>query len=268
MQIFFNSSMPRSGSTLLQNILGNNPDIYSTPTSGLIDLIKAAQQSYSTSPNIKAQDELQMKKAFLTFCQYGLHGFFKGLTDRKYIMEKSRGWMLNYPFLECFYPSPKIVCMVRDLREVIGSMENNFQKNRHKFDIAFDKMGIYSIDGRADRYLKSKPVGMMLNNIKMAFQKKYASKILFVKFEALCESPDETMAEIYQFLGIPYFHHDFSNIKQVTFEDDKWHGIYGDHKIKSKITPLIPKSKELLGKEVCDTIYRDYLWYFKAFNYK
>jgi glutaredoxin-like YruB-family protein len=31
-QIFFNASMPRAGSTLIQNILMQNPEIYSTPT--------------------------------------------------------------------------------------------------------------------------------------------------------------------------------------------------------------------------------------------
>lgn len=68
--------MPRSGSTLLQNILGNNPDIYATPTSGLIELLKEARKIYSSSPQFKAQDENQMKSAFLMFCRYGIEGYF------------------------------------------------------------------------------------------------------------------------------------------------------------------------------------------------
>lgn len=268
MQIFFNSSMPRSGSTLLQNILGNNPDIYATPTSGLIDLIKASQQAYSTSPQILAQNELEMKSAFLKYCQYALHGYFKGLTDRKYAIDKSRGWMLNYEFLNCFYPKPKIVCMVRDLREIIGSMENAFQKNRHKYDIGFDKKGLFSLEDRVNRYLSTKPIGVMLNNIKTAFNRNYAKNVLFVKFEALCESPEEVINEIHNFLGIPQYNYDFENIIQVTHEDDKWHGIYANHNISSKVTPLKPKSKELLGDEICHNIHSKYLWYFKAFNYQ
>ena len=62
MKIFFNSSMPRSGSTLLQNILGNNPDIYATPTSGLLEMLNASKRIYTSSNNFKAQDELEMKK--------------------------------------------------------------------------------------------------------------------------------------------------------------------------------------------------------------
>ena len=65
-QIFFQSSLPRSGSTLLQNILGQNTDFYVTPTSGLLELVYAARNNYSTSPEFKAQDAELMKKGFLS----------------------------------------------------------------------------------------------------------------------------------------------------------------------------------------------------------
>ena len=65
MKIFFNSSMPRSGSTLLQNILGNNPQIHATPTSAVLEMLNASKKVYTNSAISKAQDEEQMKKSFL-----------------------------------------------------------------------------------------------------------------------------------------------------------------------------------------------------------
>ena len=38
-KLFFQSSLPRAGITLLQNILAQNPSIYATPTSGVLELI-------------------------------------------------------------------------------------------------------------------------------------------------------------------------------------------------------------------------------------
>ena len=38
-KLFFQSSLPRAGSTLLHNIVGQNPDFFVTPTSGLVDLM-------------------------------------------------------------------------------------------------------------------------------------------------------------------------------------------------------------------------------------
>ena len=61
-KLFFQSSLPRSGSTLLQNLLAQNPDIYATPTSGVLELIFGARANYTTSPEFIAQDAELMKK--------------------------------------------------------------------------------------------------------------------------------------------------------------------------------------------------------------
>ena len=55
-KIFFQSSLPRAGSTLLQNILGQNPDFYVTPTSGVLELLYSARQNYTNDNAFKAQD--------------------------------------------------------------------------------------------------------------------------------------------------------------------------------------------------------------------
>ena len=60
-KLFFQSSLPRAGSTLLQNIMGQNPDFYVTPTSGVLELVYAARSNYSDSPEFKAQDADTMK---------------------------------------------------------------------------------------------------------------------------------------------------------------------------------------------------------------
>ena len=102
-QIFFQSSLPRAGSTLLQNILGQNPDFYATPTSGVLELLFAARQNYTNDIGFKAQDPDLMKKGWLNFCRQGIEGFFNGITNKKYIVDKSRGWGINYNFLNSFY---------------------------------------------------------------------------------------------------------------------------------------------------------------------
>ena len=46
--IFFQSSLPRSGSTLFQNIVAQRPDFYATPTDGTLELLYAARQNLKT----------------------------------------------------------------------------------------------------------------------------------------------------------------------------------------------------------------------------
>ena len=71
-KLFFQSSLPRAGSTMLQNILAQNPDVYATPTSGVLELIYGARANYSSSPEFKAQDTELMKQGYLSFCKNGV----------------------------------------------------------------------------------------------------------------------------------------------------------------------------------------------------
>ena len=272
MKIFFNSSMPRSGSTLLQNILGNNPNIYSTPTSGVCDMLIASKRVYTESPVFKAQDTEEMKKAFLTYCRYGIEGYFAGITDRKYVVDKSRAWAINAAFLDGFYPEPKIICMVRDLCDIVASMEKNFRRFPDKWDVSQDNANPkgLSVEQRVGIWLDSKtpPVGITLIQLKDAIHRGFAKHIHFVKFEDLNSNPDDEMRKVYEFLEVPYYKHDFNNIQQVTHEDDKFHGRYGDHKIKPVVKPVPSFAIELLGKFTCEKIYENNKWYFEYFNYK
>jgi hypothetical protein len=93
------------------------------------------------------------------------------------------------------------------------------------------------------------------------------AKMHFVRFEDLCLYPDTTILQIYQYLEIPYYKHDFDNIEQVTKEDDEIYGAFGDHVIRKKLEPVRSKAKELLGKDVTDWIYTNYEWFFKQFRY-
>jgi len=108
---------------------------------------------------VKAQDTEVMKTAFLNYCRFGLEGFFNGITDKDYVIDKSRLWGINREFVNSFYPNPKIVCMVRDLRDILASMENNYRKNPHL--VKENASENYNILIRVSDWLmnSSKPVG-------------------------------------------------------------------------------------------------------------
>jgi sulfotransferase len=268
-KIFFQSSLPRSGSTIFQNLLAQNPDIYATPTSGLLELWYGARANYTTSPEFIAQDSELMKKAFLSFCKEGTFGYFNAITDKKYVMDKSRGHGIHYDFINSFYPNPKIICMVRDLRDVFASMENNFRKHPEKQSDILDwaKGQGTTVPKRVDIWAAGQPVGLAIERLSEIFRMGIDSKMLFVKFEDLCLYPDTEMTRIYQYLDIPFYKHDFDNIQQVTKEDDEVYGTFGDHVIRTKLEPVPSKAKQLLGKDVTAWIFENYKWFFEQFRY-
>ena len=128
-QIFFNSSLPRSGSTLFSNIVGQDKRFYVTPTSGLCELIYSSREIFTKTNEFKAQDSKEMDAAFKSFCLKGMNGFFEPLTNKNYILDKSRGWSFNFGFIREFYNDPKMIVMVRDPIDIICSMEKKFRNS-------------------------------------------------------------------------------------------------------------------------------------------
>jgi sulfotransferase len=272
-QVFFQSSMPRSGSTLLQNILGQNPDFYVTPTSGVLELVFGARFNFNNSLEFQAQDSELMAKGFKNFCYQGVMGFYNGITDKKYVIDKSRGWGVYRPFLNGFYENPKIVCVVRDLRSVISSYEKIYRKNQifNPDKIRDDSTAKgTTLPKRVDEWVHpSSTIGMALERITEMMFQKYDDKILFVRYEDLCLNPDSVMKRVYDYFELPNFNHNFDNISQVTKEDDDVYGLSKDlHNIRPILELKKPDFIDVLGSNVSDWIYDNFRWYFDKFNYK
>lgn len=271
-QIFFQSSMPRSGSTLFQNIIAQNPDFYATPTDGTLELLYAARQNYTDSPEFRAQDSELMLKGFAGFCRDGLLGFYQNITDKPYVMCKSRGWGIHRDFLHSFYPNPKIIVLVRDLRDILASMEKKFRGNPTKADNVLDwsRMQGTTTPKRVDQWLSTPPVGLAFERLSEMARQGIDRHCLFIKYEDLVMHPQTTMTMLYEYLGVKHFKHDFDNVEQVTKEDDEVYGIYGDHVIRHRIEWRKSDAEKVLGRDVCKWIKDNpaFEWYNSKFGYR
>jgi hypothetical protein len=93
--------------------------------------------------------------------------------------------------------------------------------------------------------------------------------MLVVKAEDFTANPQKTMKAVYEFLGEPYYEMDYTNVQQMTVENDRISdfGVYGDHIIKSNIQPLKNDFVEILGSNVSNQIKNAYSWFYDAFKY-
>jgi sulfotransferase len=267
--LFYQSSLPRAGSTLLQNIMGQNPLFYVTPTSGLVDLIMGTKLGYEGNKESKAGDLDMWKKGFHAFCREGVKGYIQNLTDKPYIIDKSRAWGPYYSLLNRINPNPKILFMVRDLRAIFASMEKKFRNNPEVDSQMIDNTLLKNITTiqRIKTWANNHPVGYALEKLNQSFLDKTAHNFLFIRYEDLCTQPEQQLRVIYGYLGIEYYQHNFEHIPQITVEDDTVHGIYGDHIIRNTLEMLPNDYEEILGKHNCDWIYNEYKAYFDTFNY-
>ena len=270
MKIFYNSSLPRAGSSLIQNILAQNPDFHVTPTDGLLELIYSARSNYTSSPEFKAQDADLMKSAFLNFCKKGMEGYCEALTDKPFIVNKSRGWGVHYNLLNQIQPNPKIICMVRDARDIFASLEKKFRDNQHLADnmVDWSIMKGTNTPKRIDIWSQGVPVGMAFERLKQIIDEGIDKNICFVRYEDLLNHPDRELSRIYKYFEIENFKHDFENIKQITVEDDDVYGIYGDHKIQTSLQPLKHSYPKTFTNEVNRWIFDNYKWFNDYFSYR
>lgn len=262
-KIFYQSSMPRAGSTVFQQIVGQNPDFYVTPTSGLISMVNASQNAYNMSPEFKAVDRDITSRPFLDFIKGGMNAYCSSITDKPYILDKSRGWGIKFNFLNnVFGEEPKIVCVVRDLRDIISDMERKYQMAMVKPESGTTQYK------RTVNWLNNVPVGPALDWTLDIIQTGIKNNILFIRYEDLLMEPDAQMKKFYEYIGLPYFQHDFNNIKQITHENDEIHGIFGDHKIiEGKLAKYESQFQKNLAPESIKYIEDNYAWYFDFFNY-
>tara|TARA_S200002703_G_scaffold153444_2_gene155045 strand:+ start:3760 stop:4599 length:840 start_codon:yes stop_codon:yes gene_type:complete len=268
--VFYQSSLPRAGSTLLQNLIGQNPLFHVTPTSGMIDMMLGARIGYNGNHESKAGDLKQWKEGFYAFCREGFKGYTSALTDKPYILDKNRAWGSYYPLLSEIIPNPKIIFMVRDLRAVFASMEKKFRANP---DVDGGEINNITLQGitthqRVEQWAVGHPVGYAVNKLNQSFLDKSAQNFFFIRYEDLCNNPEPVIKGVYKFLELDYFEHNFQNIPQITVEDDTVHGIYGDHTIRNTLGMLPDDSKEILGDFTYKWIYDNFRWFFDVFKYE
>jgi sulfotransferase len=270
-RIFYQSSLPRSGSTLLQNIVAQNPAFHVTPTSGLLELVFGARLNYSNNPEFKAQDAALMRKAFLAFSRAGMEAYARELTDKPYLLDKSRGWGVHFDLLQVLFDEePKIICLVRDLRAILASLEKKFRQNPEKHRPIENHAALSGTTTfkRMLLNLQSPPVGLAIDRLIEVHQRGWAKKMLFLRFEDLTAQPAETLQKVYAYLGLPEFAHDFANVAQVTQEDDEVFGTPGLHQIRPRVEPLPADHLEVLGIDAVRHLQANYGWYFQLFGYR
>jgi len=269
--IFFNSSMPRSGSTLLQNILGQNPSIHVTPTDGSLELLYGARTNFTNCTEFKAQDQQKMLAAWRGFCKGGLEGYVKGLSDRTHTCIKSRGIGIHYAWYSAFMgQAPQVLCMVRDLRAILSSMERMYRAGQEGHQAIQNHATMHGTTTakRVEDWCNGVPVGLALERFHQMRHEGIDKQCRIIKYEDLVKYPDEVLGGTHEYLGLERYDYDFANVEQITQEDDTVYGLSPAlHVVRSVVEPKTPDYKDILGRDVCAWVNKRFAWYQEAFGY-
>jgi sulfotransferase len=248
--VYFISGLPRSGSTLLCNILAQNDNLFvSKATSGCHDILFNIRNQWDKLIEHQAEgvDHDQLKRVL----QNVLNSYHS--TDKNIIIDKGRGWLSLIEMVEFITgQTPKIIVPVRNISEILSSFEKLWRKSTGFSQWNFEQSDYFkaqTVEGRCDIWASAgQPVGLAYNRIKDAISRGYGDKILFLEFDELTSTPSQSLKTVYDYLELPYFQHNFKNIEQYTKEDDEGvHRIPNLHTIRPQILPVPHDSTKILG---------------------
>lgn len=241
--IHFVAGLPRSGSTLLVNLLGQNPAHHVTPTNGLIGMVTAVRDGWTANEAFVAQGLQTVESRIAAALRGMMYGFYeRELAAGRVVFDKSRGWLAHIELLErVFGRRIPVICMVRDIKSVVASFEKLHRRNpvaRRGF-LGPAYVQAQTIDGRA-RVLTSPGgvIGISTSFIRDALNRGMADRVVVVPYARLVTQPQETLALLHARLGLPPFQYDPDNVPQITREDDAIYGWGHDlHAIRPKVEP-------------------------------
>jgi len=245
--VYFVCGLPRSGSTLLMNILGQNPRCYVTPTSGIMEVLVQTRNIWDRIAAFRAARREEGEAIKLNVLRSILRGYFDH-TERPVCFDKGRLWMEHFEMAAALLggrEKVKALVTVRDLREVVASFELLWRKTAALQQPPGDRPDMLRFKTALGRVrlqiAQDSPTGRAFNAIRDAATRGWLDRMFFIEYEALTVNPKATLDAVYNFLGETPFAHDYENVEQITFEDDFEHGYKDLHKIRQKVEPQAPK---------------------------
>ena len=209
------TGMPRSGSTVLMNILQQNPRIFTSGTCVLPRILKDLLTKIKIKEEFLAMEQAKADKALYGFVREGAHGWYKQLTDKPVAFTKSRYWSELFHL----FPESKIIVTVRDLRDVIESFERLEDKTlATNTYTSYDStlLPAMTLQEKFNYYVNQmNPVTQPLRTeIPRCIDLFPSKRVMFLRYEDFTKEPYQMLQKIYKFLDEPYFEHDLDNISQ------------------------------------------------------
>jgi len=256
--IYFLSGLPRSGSTLLGSILNQNPDVYVSPTSPLLDLLCLQNEALNRVKEQYTFDDATQSESIYN----ALPKAFYQHINKPHIIDKHRAWARNVMPAQMHISSdPKVICTYRPVAEVVVSFLKLVSKDPSNFiDAELRKKHIAITTENRAKELWEGYISDPWQSLQIGLQN-YKKNLYFVSYSDLISAPSITIDGVYDFLGIDRYQHEFDNISNSCGEskDAAW-GLKDLHTIRPTLAKTSDDPVTVLGEDLCK--------YFNQFDIK
>lgn len=249
------SGLPRSGSTLLAALLRQNPRFQAGMSGPLAGLFGALLSQMSARNEFSVFIDDSKRERILR----GLFNGYYADCAADVIFDTSRAWCGWMPALERLFPDAKVIACVRDVAWVVDSIEKLVQRNVFSPSSIFNYAAGGTVYTRANAVVAANGlVGGPYDALKQACYGAQRDRLLLVQYETLTGDPLRAMQAIYDFIGEPWFEHDFEHVDYDVREFDERAGTPGLHTVRSQVRAELRET--LLPPDLFNRFVRDAFW--------
>ncbi len=176
-----------------------------------------------------------------------------------------RIWCAQLPALAALFPQARVIACVRHVPWVIDSIESLIRRNLWQPSKMFEGDNMGTMWSRMEALAApGGPLGLAWHALKQAFYSNEAGRMMVLTYETLTSDPARAMSEVYGFLGLAPFAHDFERVAFDAREFDARIGTPGLHSVRPKVGQV--ERPTILPPEIWGRFERDSFWHDPAQN--
>lgn len=262
MQLHAVAGLPRSGSTLLCDLLNQRPDVYASSTSSLpvalATLVKHISEAETTTSELVGLPDARDRHLGVL---RAVASVWHGDQGDKVTFDKSRSWAYNWPILRQIAPDSIVVVTIRDPRDVFASTERQH--------LATAQYGLGTQAERMEDLMKPEGlIGSAIVGVEDLVRRK-AENVLYLPFWHLVTQPQDSLDVIAEKVGLDRFECDVDQVKSTAYDlDELWRFKY-PHRRPGPAAVKPPKHhwSDIVSQDVADAILRAFPLYCNHFGY-
>ncbi|CTP88074.1 sulfotransferase [Xanthomonas translucens pv. arrhenatheri] len=256
MDYHFISGLPRSGSSLLAALLRQNPRVHAEVTSPLARLYAAMLMGMSEEyPSNVQLDDAQRARLLRGI----FDAFYQDRQQAQWVFDTNRAWCSRLPALATLFPDTRIVCCVREVGWIVDSFERLAQAQPLRLSALFGYDPEDSLSMRADLLTGARGVlGYALDGLRQAVYGDHAERLLLLRYETLARHPAQAMEQVYAFLQMPAFAHDYANLEGDAARFDAALQTPGLHRVRRTVG-YVPR-RSVLPPELFERLQQLAFW--------
>ena len=260
------TGLPRSGSTLLCQMLAMHPDIECEgQSSPLCNTLLGIRRMISDDQFMLSQLDNGFEAGYAHLTS-AMQGFLRGWNrdcDKAVVVDKNRAWLHCIELLLELAPEARLIVTIRELGQVYGSIEAQHQKTILLDFI--DHLADFDRFGRADLlFAKDKAIGAPLISLHAVpdLSKAVQERLYFMRFEDLMANPQACMSHLFAWLGVSPMEIDPTKLETGIQESDSHYRMKYLH---NQYTHIAPPGRHDIPPRIQAQIETAYAWFYQMY---